>query len=70
MSIESQVSRIKTNIRNAYTALQNYGVDTPSTATSDDMANQINQIQITKYYLGTSTPSSSIGNDGDIYIQL
>lgn len=27
-------------------------------------------VVINKYYAGTSAPSASLGNDGDIYIQL
>ena len=56
---------ILTNIANAIRSK----LGTNITYAPNAMAAAINSITFQKYYTGTSAPSSSLGNDGDIYIQ-
>ena len=37
--------------------------------TIDQMTTALNNLVIQHYYVGSSTPSSSLGNNGDIYLQ-
>ena len=69
MSIQSEITRISGNVANTLTAIANKGVTVPQGSNSDDMATLINSIVFQHYYTGTSTPSSSLGSNGDIYLQ-
>lgn len=44
MSIESEINRIKTNISNAYTTLENKGATLPSTQDSSNLANCVGTV--------------------------
>lgn len=71
-TINTQISRIETAKSDIKTAIIGKGVTVPNTAKISDMAGYINQIYIptvVTYYTGTSAPASTLGSDGDIYLQ-
>ena len=41
----------------------------PLTLTLTEMVDAVDNIQIVTYYTGSSTPSSSLGSNGDIYLK-
>lgn len=72
MSVLSEINRIKTNIAAAYTAVSASGGTLPTSRNSANLPSAIESIipnaGIVHYYTGSSAPSSSLGEDGDIYL--
>ena len=72
MSIQSEITRLqhaKTSISQAITGK---GVSVSDSDTIDAYATAINQIEVADatIYTGSTTPSDSIGKDGDLYIMI
>lgn len=69
MSVQTEINRIKTNIASAYSKVSAKGGTLPSTQNSGNLATAIDSITIQKYYTGSSDPSSSLGQNGDLYLK-
>ena len=69
MSIATEITRIAKNVSDSLDAVAAKGVTVPSGSTSDDLPDLIASIQIVHYYTGSSAPASSLGANGDIYLQ-
>lgn len=69
MSIATEITRIAKNVSDSLDAVAAKGVTVPSGSTSDDLPDLIASIQIVHYYTGSSAPASSLGSNGDIYLQ-
>ena len=72
MSIQSEITRLqhaKTSISQAITGK---GVSVNDNDTIDAYATAIEQIQAAAatIYTGSTTPSNSVGKDGDLYIMI
>ena len=70
MSVHSQINRIKQNVLDALAELRDIGVAVPVSANSDDLADLIAAIPVQRIYTGSSDPTSSLGENGDIYIKI
>lgn len=66
MSVQSEINRISTAVDSLKTSIANKGVSVSSSAKVGDLSSLVDSIGVT-FYTGTSEPSSSLGNDGDIY---
>ena len=64
---------ISQNVDDALTAISGKGVTVPSGSTSVSLSTLIGQIitpsDVVHYYTGSTAPSSSLGSNGDIYLQ-
>lgn len=38
--------------------------------TIDQMTTEITNFTVQRYYVGSTTPTASLGSDGDVYLQL
>lgn len=38
--------------------------------TIDQMTTEITNFTVQRYYVGSATPTASLGSDGDVYLQL
>lgn len=69
MSIRSEISRISDNVSDALNAIASKGVAVPQGSNSDDLAQLINGIVFSHYYTSDREPTSSDGENGDIWLQ-
>ena len=69
MSIASEITRLQNAKASLKTSIENKGVTVPSATTLDGYASLVDSITFVTYYTGSSAPSSSLGSDGDIYLQ-
>lgn len=70
MSVQSEITRLKNAVAAAYVAAQGKGAIIPSSKVSDNLASCISSIKYITVRTGSGEPSASLGEDGDIYIQL
>ena len=61
------LSSLTTYINDAY--VPEVTVSSMNTAIDEKVQKAIDALQFNKYYTGTTTPASTLGDDGDIYLQ-
>ena len=67
MAVSDQITRIGNAVAQIITALINKGVSVPTDTKIDAIGPYITSVKVC--YVGTTEPSSSVGEDGDIYIK-
>lgn len=72
MSVQSEITRLSQEREKIRAAIVDKGVTVASTAKFADLANKVSEIATpdATIYTGSSTPSSSLGADGDIYLKI
>lgn len=70
MSIATEITRLQNAKSDLKTSINNKLGTIISTQKLDSYDDAINGVTIQVYRTGTSAPASSLGNDGDIYLQL
>lgn len=69
MSVASEIQRIKTNIANAYDALENMGAEMPATENSDNLAATIATVSGGDIVTATNTTGSAIASDDKVWLE-
>ena len=72
MSIQSETTRLQHAKTSISQAIAGKGVSVNDNDTIDAYATAIEQIQVADatIYTGSTTPSNSVGKDGDLYIMI
>lgn len=72
MSIDSEINRLSLAKSNIRSAIISKGVSVSASDTLDKYADKVNAIIIPNITVrsGSTTPSDSLGNDGDIYLKI
>lgn len=72
MSRQSEITRLETAKANLKTSIRNKGVSVADTDHLDAYAAKVDAIVVAtnNVYTGSTTPSSSLGKNGDIYIRI
>lgn len=69
MSIATEIARLQSARNKLRTKAVALGIGA-QTDKLDDLADEFNEIVFSTIRTGSSAPSSSLGTDGDIYIQV